>query len=253
MHPITGHGGNACIESAATLVNGLVKLLSRANGDGSKPSLDDIDALFAKTQQARQTRATLLKRHSHEQQRLELLDTPLHKFIAHYVLPMMDKEDVTFNFSRNLPLAERLDNPKPKRQAKLVPYKDELLSTPTPRGVKKWLWVGFYLAVAALVHYGMWVWSAHYELGPHLISIIELGSFDSHPKFELQRRFTGIDPIDDYLQFLTAIFIPGINEWDLNYGTLSRYFLFGLIQPIALWTVEAFRTRNKMTLLSVWP
>uniref|UniRef100_A0A0B7KJ93 FAD-binding domain-containing protein n=1 Tax=Bionectria ochroleuca TaxID=29856 RepID=A0A0B7KJ93_BIOOC len=119
-------------------------------------------------------------------------------------------------------LAERLDNPKPKRQAKLVPYKDELLSTPTPRGVKKWLWVGFYLAVAALVHYGMWVWSAHYELGPHLISIIELGSFDSHPKFELQRRFTGIDPIDDYLQFLTAIFIPGINEWDLNYGTLSR-------------------------------
>ncbi|CAG9986543.1 unnamed protein product [Clonostachys byssicola] len=226
MHPITGHGGNACIESAATLVNGLVELLGRDSRDNSKPSLDDIDALFAKTQQARQARATLLKRHSHEQQRLELLDTPLHQLIAHYVLPMMDKEDVTFNFSRNLPLAERLDFPKPKHQAKLVPYKDELISTPTPRGVKKWLWVSFYLAVAALVHYGMWIWSAHYELGPHLISIIESGSFDGHPQFELQRRFTGIGPIDEYLQFLTAIFIPGINKWDLNYGTLSRLVMF---------------------------
>ncbi|EXJ84881.1 hypothetical protein A1O3_05556 [Capronia epimyces CBS 606.96] len=253
FHPIAGHGGNACIESAAVLVNALRDELKKARG--GKPTLEQIERAFATTQRLRQARTETLKSHSHEQQRTELLDTPLHHFAAFHLLPLTDVEDVTFNFSRNMPLAEKLISPKLSPVPKLVPYKDELLRAPVPRGANKWYFIGFYLLVAALVHYGMWIRSAHYGLGDHLGGIIQTGKFPDDPAFPLKRTYIGIKAIDDYLVFLAAAYMPGLNNWDQNFGTLQMYFLGSLVQPITIWSIEAYRKRNALTpvtLITIW-
>lgn len=249
MHPIAGHGGNACIESAAVLVNNLFDVL--AESKGAKPSLEQIENVFSATQTARQGRTRILVEHSHQQQRSESLDTPLLKFSAFYLLPLANVEDVTFHFSRNMPLAEKLNTPNLSSVPRLIPYKDELLSIPRSRGLKKWYFIGFYLLVAAAVHYGMWVWSAHWGLDKHLGSILTTGQFTHDSSFLLKRQYTGVKPIDDYLTFLSAIFMTGVNNWDQNFGTLQIYFLGMLIQPIAISSVEAFRSRNALTPISL--
>lgn len=203
--------------------------------------------MFAHTQKIRQARTTSLKNHSHEQQRVELLDTPLHELIAFYLLPNTDVEDVTFNFSRNMPLAEKLDSPKIAPVPRLVPYKDELLSAPVSRGAKTWYFMAFYLLIAGLVHYAMWIRSGEYSLAAQLGSILESGQFPDDPTFSLKRKYTGIRPIDDYLVFLAVIYMPGLNNWDKNFGTLQMYFLGMLIQPIAVWSIEAYRKRNALS------
>ncbi len=218
---------------------------------GFKPTLEQIETAFAATQKLRQARTTILKEHSHEQQRTELLDTPFHKFAAFYLLPMTDVEDVTFNFSRNMPLAEKLSSPKLPPVPRLVPYKDELLSIPAPRGMKKWYFIGFYLLVAGLVHYGMWIRSASYGLGDHLGTVVETGKFSFDPSFPLKRKYIGIAPIDDYLVFLAAAYMPALNNWDQHFGILHMYFLGMLVQPIAIWSVEAYRKRNALTPVSL--
>jgi hypothetical protein len=249
FHPIAGHGGNACIETAAALVNNLRVLLARSRS--TKPTVEQIERVFSKVQEIRQERATTLKDHSHEQQRTELLDTPFHEFAAFHLLPRTDVEDVTFNFSRNMPLAEKLTSPIIKPVPKLVPYKDELLSTPVSRGLKKWYFIGFYLVIAALVHYGMWVWSGNYGLDVHLGSIVTTGKFSYDPSFPLKRKYIGIKPIDDYLAFLAAAYMPGLKNWAPEFSILQIYFLGMLIQPIAIWTVEAYRKRNTLTPLTL--
>lgn len=212
-----------------------------------KPTLPQIENVFATTQQIRRDRAETLKQHSHEQQRTESLDTALHQFAAFQLLPRTDKEDVTFNFSRNMPLAEKLNTPSIKPVPRLVPYKDELLSTPRPRGMTKWYLIAFYLLIAGLVHYGMWTRSASYDLGKHLGTTLETGTFSYDNKFPLKRKYIGIKFIDDYLAFLAAVFVPGLKDWDPNFGMLQMYFLGLLLQPITVWCIESYRKRNKLT------
>ena len=190
-------------------------------------------------------------KHSHEQQRVELLDTPFHEFAAFYLLPLTDTEDVTFNFSRNMPLAEKLNSPEISPVPRLVPYKDELLSTPRPRGTKNWYFIGFFLLVSALVHYGMWIRSAHYGLESHVGTILQTGKFSFDPDFTLKRKYVGIKAIDNYLVFLAAAYMPGLNNWDKNFGMLQMYFLGMLVQPITVWSVEAYRKRNMLMPLSL--
>lgn len=249
FHPIAGHGGNAAIETAATLVNGLRReLLQSLNG---KLSTSQIENVFTHTQQVRQNRAIILKEHSHEQQRTESLDTPLHKFMALSLLPLTDIEDVTFNFSRNIPLAEKLDSVALPARPKLIPYKDELVATPKTRGMTNWVLIAVYLTISWLVHYGMWIHSAQYGLADQFGSIITTGSFPPNPTFPLKRTYLGIKPIDNYLVFLAAAYMPALNNWNKSFGTLHMYFLGMLVQPIAIWSIEACRKRNAMTLVAV--
>lgn len=191
-----------------------------------------------------------LKRQSHEQQRTESLDTWFHKLAALYLLPLTDVEDVTFNFSRNLPLAERLNSVKLPPRPKLIPYKDELVSDPKSRGIYQWILIAFYLSIAALVHYGMWIRSSSYGLADQFESIITTGTWTYDPSFPLKRKYIGIGSIDNYLTFLSAAYMPGLNNWNKNFGMLQMYFLGMLLQPIAIWAIEACRKRNSMTIVS---
>lgn len=170
--------------------------------------------------------------------------------MALYLLPISDKEDILFNFSSNIPSSEKLDMIDLKPRPKLIPYKDELASSPKPRGLKGWMLMGFYLSCSLLCHYGMWIRSADYGLAKHFKTILTTGAFAADPTFPLKRSYVGISSIDDYLTFLSAAYMTGLNGWSKPFGTLQLYFLGMLIPPIAIWAVESCRKRNSMTPVS---
>ncbi|KAJ9144948.1 FAD/NAD(P)-binding domain-containing protein [Pleurostoma richardsiae] len=249
FHPIGGHGGNAAIESAATLVNLLVEALGRSSsGHLTTP---EINAIFERVQEIRRDKTVTVNKYSHEQQRTESLDTPLRKIQALYLLPLADGEDILYNFSSNIPASQKLDIADVNRGERLIPYGDELLSSPKRRGPYQWLLIAIYVACGLLVHYGMWIRSQSYGLDSQFGEIITTGTFPDDPAFPLKRTYIGIPVIDTYLVFLAAAYMPGLCGWDKRFGTLQMYFLGHLIQPIAIWSIESCRKRNAMTLLAL--
>ncbi|KAJ3530542.1 hypothetical protein NM208_g9280 [Fusarium decemcellulare] len=253
FHPIGGHGGNGAIETAATLTNLLVEKLNVSlTGHLTGTEIDD---LFSSVQDLRYERTLAAMDYSHQQQRIESLDSLFKRFSAFYLLPLVDNEDVTFNFSCQIPASEKLEMLPVQRGERLIPYKDELLSEPKRRGLYQWLLIAIYVGFAAVVYYGMWVLPEAWGLIPAMGEVLQTGTFKANSSFELLRSYTGVSALDQYLTFLAVIFMPGLRAWSLSYRTLQVYFLGLIAQPIAIWTVESCRKRNSMTLLafpSIW-
>lgn len=171
--------------------------------------------------------------------------------MAHYLLPLADKEDVTFNFSCQIPASEKLDMLPVNRQERLVPFNDELLSVPKGRGLFKWILIAFYVVVAAAVYYGMWILPLNWGLMPQMGEVLTTGTFESDTSFELVRSYTGISGLDDYFVFLAVIFMPGLRGWNPSFRAFEMYFLGLIAQPIVIWTIESYRKRSAATLLAM--
>ncbi|KAA8577333.1 hypothetical protein EYC84_007296 [Monilinia fructicola] len=215
FNPIGGHGGNAAFETSAAFVNSLVKLLRKS----PKPRTSELINMFANLQKLRESRVTTLKDASHEQQRTEAMEDPLHKFIALTLLPITDTEDVMFNFSGNQPYAEKMDMVELPPRPKLIPYKDELANPPALRGSRGLWQMLFYICLAISAYYGMWVRSKNEGLVDQFAAVLR------SPRLAAKS--------DDTL------------------GVLSLYFFGMLIQPVSVWLVEACRKRNDMNLVAI--
>ncbi|KAL3477381.1 hypothetical protein BJX99DRAFT_257408 [Aspergillus californicus] len=251
--PITGYNESALIESAAVLANALRRALARSRD--TIPTLQQIEHAFASVQKTRQPRLNILKEQAHKQQRTELLDTPWESIKATYILPKTADDTILLILSRDIPSAEKLDIPKLPAKSLLIPYKDELLSTPKPPGLTKWYFVAAYLAISAFCYHGMWIQPGYYGLWDHLGNILETGEFPYNSGFPLKRDFVGNKFIDDIFVYLSAVFMSGLKDWDPSFRFMNIYFLGILIQPIAVWTVEAYRKRNYLTPLyfvTIW-
>lgn len=246
---ITGYSESACLESAATLVNAVREAL--AGSHGTKPTLNRIEHAFATTQKNLQVRLNILKKHAHEQQRGELLDTPLHNVAASYLLPRTSTENIIDKLSRNIPLAEKLDSPKLGHKSLLVPYKDELFRAPKAHSISKRYFIAVYLLISSLCYYGMWVQPGYYGLWDHIGTILSTGEFPYNSGCPLKRTYIGNKFIDNIFVYLSAVFMSGLKDWDPCFRFTNLYFLGIIIQPIAVWTVEAFRKRNQLTVLSM--
>lgn len=222
----------------------------KANGGSlSTPQLSEI---FEGVQNLRDARTRHLCKASHDQQLVEAMDSGLHKFIALTILPMTDSEDVMFNFSGNLPAAEKLDMVELPPRARLIPFKDELAADPKPRGVVGYVQMAIYIAIGLVGYYGMWTRTAKYGLNEQLESVLDTGAFhmfEGSPA--LKQSYTGIGGIDSFLSILSAFFTPGIAGFDKALGNLYLYFLGGLVSPIAVYLIEACRKRNDMNLLAL--
>ncbi|KAF7557439.1 hypothetical protein G7Z17_g749 [Cylindrodendrum hubeiense] len=249
FHPIGGHGGNAAFETAATLTNLLVEAL---NGSSTGHlTTAQLDHVFRRVQELRHSRTLAVKGYSHEQQRTESLDDFSRRIIALHLLPFVDSEDVTFNFSCQIPASEKLEMLPVQRRERLIPFKDELLSEPKSRGLYNWLLIAFYVILAAAVYYGMWILPGSWGLAPLIGDVMTTGTFKEDQSFKLLRSYTGISALDDYFVFLAVIFMPGLRALSPSFRMLQVYFLGMIAQPIVIWTVESFRKRNAMTLLAI--
>jgi hypothetical protein len=108
-----------------------------------------------------------------------------------------------------------------------------------------------FLFASAVAHYYM-------HMGPAAIAATDSFTIVAEAKefyfpdnsFLLRRNYTGVHAIDMGLSFLVAAFLPGAAGWDRNFQLLQAYFLFSFFSLIAVWSVEACRTRNKGRVIS---
>ncbi|KXH64060.1 hypothetical protein CSAL01_12789 [Colletotrichum salicis] len=200
FHPIGGHGGNAAMETAACLTNLLVESLKASStGRLTTSQLDDIFSL------------------SHNQQLTEALDDGFKRFTAFNILPLIDKADVTFNFSCQITASEKLEMLPVRREERLVPFKDDLLREPKTRGPLKWLFIFLYVSLTVAVYYGMWILPKSWALIPLVKKVITTGAFESDPSFKLVTAYTGVTALDQYFVFLAVIFMPGLRGWNPSF------------------------------------
>lgn len=134
MNPLTGHGGNSAIESAAMLADLLKEALDRGN------PLDDttIQRLFSKLQTERGSRTRSLMQAAQMVQRLEALDTPFLKFLNFFVLSKLGPEVILARMApsvtpshilRYMPLEGSKGRVAPVSQVQVNPGKRSTLAT----------------------------------------------------------------------------------------------------------------------------
>lgn len=235
--------------TAAALTNFLVDDLKKsATGHLNASQIGDI---FRRVHDARLESAKGSMDYSHEQQRVESLDTPTRRIKSLYLLPLIDKEDVTYNFSCHIPNGIKLEMLPVQRQKRLIPYEDELLRHPIDRGGYQWLLVAAYILCSAGAYYGMCVLPVGWDLDSQVQEIMKTSTFPPDPSFGLLHKYTGSRSIDFVLVFLTIFFMPGLRGWGESFRIFEIYFLGLLVQPIAIWTIESCRQRNALTLLAM--
>lgn len=88
MNPLTGHGGNSAIESAAMLAD----LLKGELKKNPKPDDDTIHQVFKKFQESRGPRTTNLMEATQQVQQMEVLDNPFLEFMQLTVMSQMGHE-----------------------------------------------------------------------------------------------------------------------------------------------------------------
>jgi hypothetical protein len=84
VHPNTAQGGNSALETAAVLVNTLVRKLDRGS---SALSDDDIEAVFAEVQASRFARAANCLEQGRRTSSISMRDTFPARLFVHYLLP----------------------------------------------------------------------------------------------------------------------------------------------------------------------
>ncbi|KAM0229786.1 hypothetical protein ACHAP5_011543 [Fusarium lateritium] len=132
-NPIGGQGGNGAIESAAELVNAIIR---RKHAVGSLEAFSDHDIkqVFREMQSKRHDRAKLIVFVSHLQQYLVAYERPLlSKFVCQLLVPLIGDEAFLAFFGLTLSGASRLEALPVKDRPRAIPYRDELPAPPLQR------------------------------------------------------------------------------------------------------------------------
>ncbi|KAM0468358.1 hypothetical protein ACHAP7_011029 [Fusarium lateritium] len=129
-NPIGGQGGNGAIESAAELVNAIIRR-KQALGSLEAFSDHDIEQVFREMQSKRHDRAKLIVSVSHLQQYLVAYEKPLlSKFVCQFLVPLIGDEAFLAFFGLTLFGASRLEALPVKDRPRAIPYRDELPAPP---------------------------------------------------------------------------------------------------------------------------
>ncbi|KAI3571599.1 hypothetical protein IWW34DRAFT_768508 [Fusarium oxysporum f. sp. albedinis] len=229
FEPLTGHGGNSALETAATLVNHLV-----SNGSSSW-SNSEISAAFKAVQDERFDRAQWLVNDAHNTQQMQAMATPLLAKIGPILARLLNTEASLHLAGRKFLGASRVNNiPIPQREH-TVPYNDELLAKPL-----SWSWLPTGLGVLTQ--------GALYQLSGQILPPMKIPtSFGSGP---LVDHYTGIGIVDKILSTLVAVF--GVPLASQNEAARIQWTCFTplLLSTTLDWTVESYRVGSKGLLTS---
>ncbi|OJD33921.1 fad binding domain protein [Diplodia corticola] len=235
FEPIGGQGGNNAIETAAVLVNNLTEMIkSRPEG----LSDIDIDRAFSETQRLRSPRAWELVNASHEQQKVEAMETRLLEFIAKYYVPYMSIDTKLSGWSKSIEGGHKLNMLDVPKRPCFVPYQDNLPSKPFNPSVL--------VKSTVAVIFGLLFYVAQQVLQIDPTSFVP--AFLGH---ELKQTYTGIPAIDATLSTLVWAFSKGVAGEDLNQRVQCLYFMIMLLPVVLIWTVEGYRFGNSYSLVSM--
>lgn len=237
FEPITGHGGNSAIETAASLVNHLTDLLQ--SHSHNKPDDLALEKMFREVQASRFERVSWLIKEAHTHQQTDALETLGLQFLGSVLPRVLDIEAVLNLASAKLVGAQRVQGlPVPPRYHS-IPYEDEL-----PAPVLKSAWLSSALGV---VSQAALFWAAS--------RILDMGSLQVPPTFAgepLRQVYTGVPAIDQILATLVAVFGEAVfPRTDLAQHVQIAYFLPIIGTSVLDWTVDSYRlSDNEMK--TVW-
>ena len=111
-----------------------------------------------------------------------------------------------------------------------------------------------FLALAGIATYYMRIGPASQAAGKYFEAVMEGGEY-RWPEADhvLRRHYTGIPSVDFALSFLVAAFYPGVRGAGMNgaFEQQEPYFLMQFASILAVFSVEAGRTRNYLTVMSL--
>jgi hypothetical protein len=129
-NPVGGQGGNGAIESAAELINGMIKrkhYLCSLEAFSAK----DVEDVFYEMQSKRHERAQLIVFTSHLQPSLIAYEKPgLSKFVSRFPVPLQSDETSLALFGLSVLGASSLEVVPRKNRPRTIPYRDGLLAPP---------------------------------------------------------------------------------------------------------------------------
>ncbi|QGA18409.1 hypothetical protein EYB26_006094 [Talaromyces marneffei] len=220
LNPISGQGGNAAIESAADFVNILLKKkYSRTEGLSGMTS-KDIAAIFTEAQASRYERAEQIVAYAHLQQSLTAYEKPLiSKLTWEYLMPSKGPYGLIDMFSDQFIDSARLKYLSVKKRARVLPYADELPSSPLKR--------------VRLIQIVFTLWMVY-------------SAFMAYELSQSQKpRTDGLATQNNRFLSLSMQSNPE-NRVLQNY-----YFLSNLISPILIYIIEGYRLGTRNTILAL--
>lgn len=130
VHPYSAQGGNGALETAAVLLNTLLRKLDQS------PTLseEDIEAVFAEVQASRLARAVGALEQGHRTSSLSVRDTFASRLVVHFLFPWFGDRILMWLMVRNTeagPVIERL--PLPSRRGVTMAHAGTVTQ---PRGGK---------------------------------------------------------------------------------------------------------------------
>ncbi|CCT63537.1 uncharacterized protein FFB20_03024 [Fusarium fujikuroi] len=226
FEPLTGHGGNSAIETAASLVNHLT-------GEYSKWSVKNIESAFAAVQKERFDRVKWLIDDAHQIQQIQAMADPLLAVIGPPRARLLS--EITFLGGSKLVGAMRVNGiPLPPREH-TVPFNDELPAKPL-----SWSWLP--IAVGAFSQVALLQLASEM-----LVPLQKPNTFGGEP---LAKHYTGIETLHKILATSVAIF--GVS---LESGTSTRLQLISFtplsMSTILDWTLESHRVGSNGLITSL--
>ncbi|KAL1651985.1 hypothetical protein SLS58_000108 [Diplodia intermedia] len=257
VNPVGAQGGNAALESAAALTNGIMKLLQSKGPDGIPR--EKFDSILEDVQNLRKPRTSFLCKKSMDMQEVVAETSPFYKMMNRYIMPFLGENAMLEDICEGYPTAVSLESlPIPSRP-RSAPFFDELICQPKARSIPLTVLVSTILiGLGALGFYllpGLSGTNGTFRLVQSAVAT----SFLQELHIPLQSlvdadQFPGLDKL---CKTLVAAFLPTVSgEADLGSKIQAAYFLIGVYLPLlSIIAIEGYRYNNKGTLLwspSLW-
>ncbi|PSN75601.1 FAD binding domain-containing protein [Corynespora cassiicola Philippines] len=235
FEPISGQGGNSAIETAAVLVNNLMRSLE-AHPEGLSEA--DCEEVFSETQKKRSPRAWELVKTANGQQTFEAMETPFLEIFAKYVFKHLPVDSRFAPWTKSLEGGHRLDMLSVPKRRRYVPFPDELATKPfeSPNLIR--------LAIGALFLLIFNVSQKALNIHPSIFS----PTFVDH---DLKTNFTGVSAVDELLSLLVWAFSRGVAGETTNQTVQCLYFMIALIPVALIWTIEGYRNGNRTSIIAL--
>ncbi|KAF4421743.1 Zeaxanthin epoxidase chloroplastic [Fusarium acutatum] len=229
FEPLTGHGGNSAIETAASLVNHLT------SDECSDWSDAHIEAAFSAVQEQRFQRVQWLVNDAHQMQQMQAMATPFLATIGPILARLSSTQTLLQVLADKVVGATRINRISVPQREHTIPFNDELPSQPL-----SWSWLPVGLGIISQ--------AAIFRLATQILGRLEIPTtFGGEP---LIKCYTGIRAADKILTTLVAVFgVP------LASGNVAANIQWVSFTPLLLstaldWTLESYRVGSKGLLTS---
>jgi hypothetical protein len=243
--PNLGIGGNAAIESAAALANGIKRLSDSCGREGRRPTQQEVEFMLAEYQKTREVRAAGVVDASWALARAHNIESLKDRFIVYQVMPRF-AEFLTERLAGSMIGATKLDYlPLPMRSLTgtrpFNPSQGEgLQESRLKRMLLALPLLGLAFAAFSVMDARPSIQWAE-ELRDSGVVQLETGSVP------ILRSFYGIKGFDDLFSLLNTYFFPSVYGYDSASRRQVISFLTDGTVLLTIWMFESVRRANKLT------